>query len=1167
MAEQLTPQQRAAVENRGGKLLVSASAGSGKTKVLVDRLMGYLTDPSDPANIDEFLIITYTKAAASELRGKIAAKLSQRLAEEGQNRHLQRQMQRLYMTQISTVHSFCAELMKQFAYQLDLPADIRVADEDECRQLRAEVMDQVLEAAYGEADLDFCAFIDSQGVGRNDKNVPEVLMKVYDSARCHLDPHGWLQGCLDELQLDVNVDISQTRWGKSLMEELFDFLDLQLVSIEHCLQLLEEAEGGEKQVILFRQMLEDLRFLRQSESWDQIIARKDIRYGTLRFGKKFTDDELKAGVTTVRNACKEGLKKLLEGFADCSARAMEDLNDSAWAVRGMVALVRRFETEYQKAKLRRRIVDFGDLEHYTLDLLYGKRRSGITGVAREIAGRFREVMVDEYQDSNEVQDAIYAALTAGRGNCFMVGDVKQSIYQFRLADPGIFLEKYKTFVSAEEANPGQGRKVLLSSNFRSGGAVLAAVNDVFETCMSPAVGGLDYGEAEALREGIPHVPLGEPEVELHCVCVEENTYAQEAAYVAKRIGELTDGSHFVRDGEQLRPIALDDIVILLRSPGSVGERFRIVLENAGIPCAFGSGADLLRTEHIGVLRSLLQTIHNPQLDIPLIATLASPLFGFSADDLAGIRGGNTKCSFYDALCRSDNVKVREFLHTLTHLRHVSRTVGLTQLIDIIFDITHLDGIYASMEDGEARTADIQAFYEIVVKQESSTQQDLGRFLDYLLMMEGRGIASAKDTSSAGRVTIMSIHKSKGLEFPVVFLCNLSRRFNHDSKSGQVLCHKELGIGISVANQDRRVRYPTIAKRAVANRIGADGLSEELRVLYVAMTRARDRLIMTYASDNLEPKLQEMVCRLNMGQKELLTREVSCPGDWVLLTALGRLEAGALFALGGATQNRKFGTFPWLVHVAEPPDNVAIREIPAVQQQISKEDYHRLQRNLQFRYPHPAATVAPSKQTATQKKGRPKDAEAAENAPMPKMMTFHPRKPDFVERRVLATEYGNVHHAVMQFLNYAACVDLESVIREIDRLVNEGFLSPEQAGLVDAQKIAAFFQTEIGRKMVSGMDVLREFKFTILEDATQWDNRLTGEQILLQGVVDCALVESDGITIVDFKTDKVTEEMLSAAVQRYRSQVNTYSDAMQRIYQLPVKGCYLYFFRLSKLISV
>ncbi len=1169
MAEKLTPQQEQAVKNRGGKLLVSAAAGSGKTKVLVDRLMSYLTDPNDPANMDEFLIITYTKAAASELRGKIAAKLSEHISQQPENRHLQQQLQRLYMTQISTVHAFCGELLRQYAYRLDLSADIRVADESECGQLREEVMARLLEEAYAGAqeDEELSCFLDTQSTGRNDRTVPEVLLKVYDSSRCHLDPDGWLQGCVDAVETEDISDVSQTRWGRYLMDELFAYLDLQIDAMGRCAQMAGIDPEAQKPAALLGDIRQQLISLRDSETWDEVVRRKHIDYGTLRFSKKCADMEMQEQIKAVRDACKSGVGKMLRNFTDPSEQVLKDLRSSAKAVRGMVKLTKEFAKAFEKAKNRRRIMDFADLEHRTLDLLLGSGRTGVTSVAREIGSRFREVMVDEYQDSNEVQDAIYAALTDKRQNCFMVGDVKQSIYQFRLADPGIFLEKYAAYTPADQAKPGQGRKVLLTRNFRSGGAVLSAVNCVFEACMSPRVGGLVYGEDESLYEGIPHEPLGEPEVELYAVSVRESAYAEEAAFVTQRIRELLDGTHYVRGKDGLRPICPEDICILLRSPGSGGEEFRVALESAGIRCAFGGGGDLLQTQEITVLRSLLQTIHNPQLDIPLVATLASPLFGFTADDLAAFRSDDRYCSVYDALKKSHLPKACRFVQCLQNLRREAQTVGLISLLESVFTTTRIDGIYGAMANGEVRSANLRAFYQLAVDFCSGGARDLGRFLEYLSSIEGKGLVGAAESSNAGCVTIMSIHKSKGLEFPVVFLCNLARRFNRDSQSAQVLCHKELGVGIPAADTKRRVRYPTVAKRALAAKIGADSLSEELRVLYVAMTRARDRLIMTYTAKNLAGELQAAVARLNMDQKELLTQEASSPGKWVLLAALTRLEAGELFALGGATNQRTGSDYPWKICVVEAPETVVGQSAEQERGELPEGSVQYLRDSLSYRYPYPEATAAPSKQTATQRKGRVKDQEAAENTPEPKAVYRQWRTPSFVEQSFRGTDYGNAFHRVMQYIRYENCVDLTGVKKELSRLVSEGLLAQEQAEAIEPEKILCFFQTRLGKRLMGSERVLREFKFSILDDGTSYDSKLTGEKILLQGVVDLAILEPDGIILLDFKTDRVTEETVDQAAQGYRLQVEAYAQALSRIYALPIKEKLLYFFRLNRFVSL
>ena len=1168
MAEKLTPQQQTAVENRGGRLLVSAAAGSGKTKVLVDRLLRYLMDPADPANVDEFLIITYTKAAASELRGKIAAKLSEKIAEDPENRHLQRQLQRLYLAKISTVHAFCGDILREYAWRLDLAADFRVADENECRQIRDAVMAQLLDKAYENvaADPEFRAFVDTQGLGRDDRLVPEVLLKVYDSARCHLDPERWLQSCIDNAVLEDVEDISQTVWGKYLMEDLFRYLDLQIGAMKRCAEKAACSEDMEKPALLLRQTVQQLEALRESKSWDEVVRRGNIDFGRLVISKKCPDQELGERIKAVRYACKKGMEKKLRSFTDESSLLLEDMSRAADAVRGMVKLARQFGAEYDKAKRARRILDFGDLEHRTLDLLLGASRSGATAAANEIGSRFREIMVDEYQDSNAVQDAIFMVLTQKRHNCFMVGDVKQSIYQFRLADPGIFLEKYHNYADAADAQLWQGRRVLLSSNFRSGGAVLAGVNDVFKTCMSPAVGGLHYGEEEALREGIPHIPLGEPEVELLAVDVQEATYPEEAALVAERIAQLLDGTHFVRGGDGLRPIRPEDVAILLRSPGSAGGYFRTALESRGIRCVSGGGEDLLQTPEVATLRCLLQTIANPRQDIPLIAVLASPVFGFTADDLAAFRAKRRYGCVYDALAVWEDDKAKQFLQTLKQLRQASRIQSLAQLLEEIFACTGMIHIYAAMENGALREENLQAFYALTMDYESSGRRDLSQFLEFLDSMEEKGLIAAGEETAAGAVTLMSIHKSKGLEFPVVFVSNLSREFNRESVRAQVLCDKELGLGLTAVDPRNRIRFPTVAKRAIALKTLRDSLSEELRVLYVALTRARDRLIMTYASGTLEKDIAELSARIDLCDRELLTGEVVCPGQWVLLAALQRTEAGELFALGGNPGETTPGEPAWKIRVVTAPQQTDSGHFADLPQQSADVDLERLRQGLAFRYGHESATKAPSKQTATQRKGREKDAEAAEDTHPPKPWQHKWRKPSFAGGEAAGKDHGSAMHKALQYLPFDACTGEAAVRQEVQKLVLKGFLTEEEEALVDCGKLAAFFGTELGRKLRE-KQVLREFKFSILDDGENFDAALSGERILLQGVVDCAILEEDGITVVDFKTDRVTEENLPERLRQYRPQVLSYASALERIYEKPVKEAMLYFFHTGRFVSV
>ena len=1168
MADKLTPQQQAAVENRGGKLLVSAAAGSGKTKVLVDRLLKYLTDPVDPANLDDFLIITYTKAAASELRGKIAAKLTERIAQEPENKHLQKQMQRLFLTKISTVHGFCGDILREYAYKLDIAPDFRVADENECREIRDTVAADLLERAYSaqEQSDDFLQFVDTQGVGRTDKLIPELIQKVYDSARCHLNPDGWLESCLAASDVEDMEDATQTIWGSYLAENFKEYLSCHIRVMQQCAWEAENSPGYEKVALNLRQTLEQLEELYSCSTWDEIIAKKDIDYGRLLSPKKAEDMLLIARIRAAREACKKGLDKKLKHFADDSLQVIEDLTQAAVATRGLVELVRQFDRDYHAAKRSRRVLDFGDLEHKTLDLLLGKKRSGPTVAAKEIGRRFREIMVDEYQDSNAVQDAIFSALTREKQNCFMVGDVKQSIYQFRLADPGIFLEKYHQYLPAEEAKPEEGRKVLLSHNFRSGAEVIEAVNAVFSACMSPKVGGLHYGEAEALREGVPHEKLPDPAVELYALEVDDETYLEESAFVADKIQDMLQKKTLVRKNGSMMPVEPEDIVILLRSPGSIGIHYQRALEARGIRCASGGGNDLLKTQEIATLRSLLQTVYNPRLDMPLISTLASPVFGFTADDLAAFRGKQKRGSVYDALLLDESPKCREFLENLQILRQEAKMNTLTQLLEKCFALTRMDSIFAAMPGGEAKTANLQMFYSMAADFEMGSQKDLGQFLEHLDALSEKGLIAAGSTG-AGCVTIMSIHKSKGLEFPVVFLSGLSREFNRESLRAQILCDNDLGLGLVAVDRKHRLRYPTVAKRAISSKMAAESLSEEMRVLYVAMTRARDRLIMTYAVHNLEKDLKDIALRLDFDGGELLCCDVVCPGEWVLLAAMQRLEAGQLFALGGKPARTHISDYPWKIEVAQ---GKALESDDSIQTEMEVElpsgTEDAIRQGLSFRYGHTTATMAPSKQTATGRKGRFKDDEAAENTQSRQL--FHSwRQPSFRDGKIRGTEYGSAIHSVLQYIRYESCASEEAVANEVDRLVCEGFLSPEQADMVNCRQIADFFASELGTKLRNGVSYIREFKFSILDDADRYGDGLAGEQVLLQGVVDCALLEEDGITVIDFKTDRVSEETLAEVAARYCPQVQTYGEALSRIYESPIKAQYLYFFQLNRFVEV
>ena len=480
---------------------------------------------------------------------------------------------------------------------------------------------------------------------------------------------------------------------------------------------------------------------------------------------------------------------------------------------------------------------------------------------------------------------------------------------------------------------------------------------------------------------------------------------------------------------------------------------------------------------------------------------------------------------------------------------------------------------SKMMKGELFVLNYLATHEAVIHPKELSEKlvvSTARIASLLNHMEEKGLITTGEQSSAGCVTLMSIHRSKGLEFPVVFLCGLARKFNKEDLRAQVLCDRELGLGLSVLDEANRVRYPTIARRAIAAKTGSESLSEELRVLYVAMTRARDRLIMTFADQRLEATLQELALRLDLCPPELLTRDVNCPGEWVLQSAFTRAEAGQLFARSSRPKELRVSDHPWLITVDQAQVSAVseVRPTAEAQPQTMPEDLlARMEANLSFRYPHQAATVMPSKQTATQLKGREKDEEAAENSGVQRSFRRNWRKPSFGAARSAGREYGNAIHKVMQYIRYEACVDLQGVERELDRLTEQGFITYEQAEAVSAQTIFRFFDSELGAKLRAGGNVLREFKFSILDDAGRYADGLSDEQVLLQGVVDCALIEEDGIIIVDFKTDHVADETMATVVERYRPQVDAYANALSRIYQTGIKEKYLYLFQLDQFVKL
>lgn len=1170
-----TKAQQAVIDHEGSALLVSAAAGAGKTKVLVERLLRKVCDPLSPCNVDDFLIITYTKAAAAELRTRIAAEISERLAKDSGNRHLRNQLTRIYLAEISTVHSFCSSILRDYAYILDIPSDFRVAEEAECTQLRQKAVEQVMEQLYEELDSrpNVVSLLDNLGRGRDDRRLISFVLAAYDKIRCHADPDCWVQKCRDAIHCENVKSVSETLWGEYLLSDAKFFLQQQLQRISYAKNLLIGSGQLEKYIPVFDDDEAMFKSLLSEPTWENLSAFTPS-YTRLPPIRNCEDVTLQNEVLTIRDVYKTKLKNVLKTFSCDASCALADLKKTGEALDGLLSVVDDFEKRYTALKRQRRVLDFSDLEHLSIRLLTDKYTKKPTAAALEIGEKFKEIMVDEYQDSNQVQDTIFQAVSREGKNLFMVGDVKQSIYSFRLADPGIFLEKYHTYSELAAPDGTTPRKIFLSENFRSREEILSAANHVFRTVMSEQVGDLNYGDDEALRTGGKFPPLNEPAVELHCIDTSavsddgEGVKKQEleARFVAKKIRDLIENEHYISDGDSLRRIRPEDIVILMRSVSSNASIFMKALAEQGIVSNSDRTANILDTTEVSALLSWLQIIDNPHQDIPLAAAMLGPLGGYSADDLAKVRVYSRSTDLFDALTAySEETKhCTEFLQTLYDLRQMRAWTAPAEFFDAVCRRVNAFEIFGAMPDGLTRVDNLNSLRSFYQTELSNGTTSLSEFLRHIEYLQSNGIGISSDVKSSGGVTIMTVHKSKGLEFPVVFLCDLSRKFNMTDLTEAVLMDKDLLVGCNVFDKELMLQYPSVAKNAIAARKKKKLVSEELRVLYVAMTRAKDRLIMTYSGTGMENHLQKVASSASYPLQSSVSGDVQNPGQWILYAAAVRPEARHVF--GGAKANYELGA-PWHVQyhdgiVVENADEEASAE-----PEITANDESAF---VDQPYTYQKAVTVPAKLTATQIKGRGLDAETSEQAakevlphrPVVRTRTFLP-----IKQELSAAEKGISVHLFMQYCRYENCLSRSGICEEKKRLLENNFLTKQQIDAVSEEKILRFFASDVGRLLLQGGKLYREFKFSLLVDAETYYPDAIGEKIMMQGVVDCFVITPDGIVVLDFKTDAIRPGEEHLRTQYYRQQLTVYGQALERIFELPVVRKIIYYFHTDTVVEL
>ena len=1174
MAFQLTTEQQAAVDERGGPVLISAAAGSGKTRVLVERVLDRVMKQG--ADVDRFLIITFTKAAAAELRARVVQTLHEQLAQNPSDRHLRRQLTLIYRAQISTVHSFCTQLLRENAAALDMDGDFRMCDEGEGAVLMDQVLSRVLDEHYEhmEEHADIAKLVDTMSAGRDDRRLMQITLDIFRRIQSHPDPEGWLEEQERLWQLEGVDDPARTGWGRVLLEQARGRARHSLGQLERALALSDnDAVLSQNYAPSISVSIDGVRTVLEQDSWDGMRAALAVEFPAVGRKRGIEDEVSAQRVKDLRSSAKKGVEKLAELFADPAEQVLDDLRCAGPAVCALLALVRDFGRAYAEQKRRLGVVDFSDLEHMAVRLLTdGQGRS--TDLARGWGERYDEVMVDEFQDTNLVQNAIFNALTARRGNLFMVGDVKQSIYRFRLADPTIFLHYYDTFVWGGQAEPGQSRKRILSGNFRSFPQVLDGVNDLFRDLMSRELGELDYTDDQALVPQKPAVSDPARQVEFDLVETGKQTAEEpedksllEARNAARHIRRLLDEPMRLENGSALRA---EDVMILMRSPGPVLHHYIRALNEQGIPWSADTGDDFFAFTEINVALSLLQVVDNPRQDVPLISVLRSPVYDFSADRLAQLRAEG-EGDFYSALERAAREGAQDcadFLGQLTQLRLDAGERTCSQMVWHVYQQTDLLGLFSAMPEGDSRRSHLLSLYELARHQEGLGCRTLFEFLlriDRLRANNQKVFGSGTGGDTAG-VRILTVHRSKGLEAPVVLLCNLGRQFNRDDSKKPVLFHTDLGVGPKYLDTDRGIELNTVARQAVSITLDREMLAEELRLLYVAMTRAREKLILSMTVEDAEKAVANLREDVTSPVAPYAMAGCNCTGQWILLSLLNYRSADRLRELAGMGFGEKELTFPWTVRLVDgneltrPAPVRAAREVQTEGDVLAQRELERL---YGWSYPYQQAVDVPSKLTATQLKGRAVDREAAEETAPPPRTAAPLYRPDFAAEKLglTAAQKGTALHLVMQFMNFARGADPEQVSAEIRRLVDEEYITPRQGEAADPERIAAFFRSPLGREM-AGAQLHREFKFSLLTDAGAYYPGLAGEELLLQGVVDCWFETADGITVVDFKTDRVTADTVARRAKEYAAQLEAYTRALEAMTGKPVTRRLLWFFALD-----
>ena len=1150
-----TPEQADAISARRGSILVSAAAGSGKTAVLVQRAIERLTDKENPTAADRLLVVTFTKAAAAEMRARLEKRIAEMIQKNPRDKLLRKQSLLLSQASIGTMHSFCSDILREFFHLLNLPPTFKIIPDKQEEEMKNNAASEVLNEFFENTESSLLA--DTFSGEKDDKKLSKTVISLYEYMSSHPYPKKWLN---ERAQLYLTAEnLGESPWGEIILSHAEDASKYGIQLINEAFSIIEDDENIKKS---FQAALESyLSFFTaiiecvQNKDWNKIaLLVRTASFAGLSPLKGYNDNLQKKRATSLRDKAKkivdDQLKKL---FSITSEHCIAELRTIGEITAELALLTKQFSERYQEKKLEKGFFDYGDLEHYTIQLLLSEDGER-TAAAQELSNRFDEIMIDEFQDINEIQDVIFKSISKDETNLFMVGDVKQSIYGFRRSEPQIFIDNRDRFEKYDCVKDRYPAYIMLDRNFRSRIEVTDSVNFIFSQLMRRKTGDIDYTEEEALRCGANYPEKDGYETELHFVKRNGDDVAEtEGRFISLQIQEMIASGFTIQDKNGERPVQYKDFCILLRKANAHAHDYAVALQKNNIPVrASVAGGNFFATREIGVIFSFLRVIDNPNQDIPLLTVLMSPIYGFLPDDLFMLRRDNPKISLYVALLNaaSKDIRYKTVVEDIQYYRAVSATLASDKFIELLYQKTDYTDMVLSMEDGENRLQNLHLLQKHARDYESSAYHGISgfvRFLSRLQQNDSDFRAAETGSGSENCVQIMSVHKSKGLEFPVCILAGCDRESG--GKEKEVPLHPILGLGIKLPDIKLGARFNTMSKEAILLDLKRRESAESMRILYVALTRAKEKLIVVSAVKDTEKLAIDSALQVtSSGISDYAVNSSKSFSEWLMFCALrhpdGR-ELRRLAELDEDVVSREYFS-PWHIGICDsmPETELQTEENPvaALPDEVL---YETVRQNISFVYPFSAETETPAKVTAS-------GLTAKENPAHEDILLSRPAW--LGEKGMSAAERGTALHNFMQYADFHKAASNPEA--ELAYLTEKAFISAEHASAVDLSYVRRFFESDLGQRVLKAEDVQKEQRFTVEIPAEEagFENP-HGTMVVLQGAVDCFFIENNVLHIIDFKTDRV--KSAEALVPIYQRQLQLYARALGEISDFEIGSCYLY----------